>query len=264
MPTTTAKDQRTVTLEQFSAQIDAHLGRPAGFAEAVAALAEARARTKRVDDRRKAIYRELEQRHLGRGGGVVVLPGGGGREPWVLRRTEEKRSVVRTVPAELVKKLDRAAYERARVSKAKLKLVTPETWRGGGDVDRLPAIPHPTQTTDHVINLYRSKVFDVLRDLKAEEEQARLDLDKIAADCGWDGGEAEGPLAFTDGWMLGLRTREYSVEALKANQPEVFDRLAISKERRSGTRLMVMGLDQAMALGFVTEDDLECDEIDGE
>ncbi|UXE04437.1 hypothetical protein SEA_FUNSIZED_66 [Mycobacterium phage Funsized] len=260
----TTKDQRDETLAEFSSAVDAHLGRPAGFARAVADLADVRARIKRIEERRSSIYRELEQRHRARGGGPVLVPSSRGGEPWVLRRTNAKVSVTRTVPAEIAKKADRAVYEAARVAKAKLRLVPPPLWRGSGDVDKLPALPNPGTDTGAVIALYRAKQFDVLAELRQLEDDARLALDKIAADCGWDGGETNGPILFADGWEIGLRTREYSADRLREIDPALFDRLAVTKERAAGTRIMVVGLEQAFALGYVTEEDLEADEIDGE
>lgn len=192
---------------------------------------------------------------------MVVPATTGGGEPLVVRRTTSKRAVVRTVAAERVRNADRAAYLRAKVPVARVRIAAPATWRGSGDTDALPPVAVMHNDDTHVVRLYRSPMFDVLPELRATADDARVDLDKIAADSGWDGGEEHGPIMFADGWEVGLRTRQYSADALKRNDPELYERLAVTTERAAGTRLLIMGMEAAIAAGYV--DEVECDEIDG-
>ena len=259
------KNVQDVSLAEFSATVDEHLGYEAGFADAVAGIHEARVLAAWAGDRRTAYYRKLEEFYLRCAAQdvdapVVATPEG----QKVLRQVTTKQYVEQTVPSAKARKADPAAWERARVPVRRCSVAAPEDFA----VDRarvsLPVLPAAWMDTGALITGYKSPKFAVIARLRDTENELRLRLEKIAADSGWDGGENTGPLVFADGWQVRLRERRYSSEAFKKANPQAWRRLAVSIERGGITRLDIIGLDQAIGLGYVDYDDIELDEIDGD
>jgi hypothetical protein len=259
MGTTTPKFEPGVDLDTFSASIDSHIGTPVGFADKVRHLADLKATIKAAGERRAAVYDALKTAHGG-GGAQVVPIGAGGVENKVLRLATTRGGVSRTVPSEVLKKADKAAWEAARRPRAKLSLTAPATYRPGGGAVKLPPLPRADMGLAQLVALYQSPLFDVIATCDNEVEDVRDDLEKIAANAGWDGGIENGALLTTDGWQLKLRELAYDADKLKANDPALYDRLARTVERKGSTRLVVMGYDHALAAGYLDE----FDEIDGD
>ena len=83
--------------------------------------------------------------------------------------------------------------------------------------------------------------------LRQVEQDTIAALEKLGAEFGWDG-DAQ---VFSDGWTVQLNRVQFSADKLRELEPEVFDRLAVTKVRATSPRVYI---------GQISSDDN--DEID--
>lgn len=249
------------TLSQFSAQIDAHYGRPLGFADIVKRIAHARARVKYTENRRQLITDELNARFARLApNGVLVVPMNGGVRKALFRQTNSP-TVTRTVSSATAQKANKAAWQRAQVRRRYVVATPPKCQAAPAVTDiKLPPTPRSLDSMAFVISMREHAVWDVLKELREAEAAAIGDLDKLAAEAAWDGA----PLAFSDGWIVGLHRVQYDNAALLRNDPRVWEQLAEVTTYGGGTRLKIMDLNDAINRGYIDPDAIDSDEIDGD
>ncbi|AHK12012.1 hypothetical protein Hosp_058 [Mycobacterium phage Hosp] len=251
-------NKRSETLAEFSRLIDDHLGKPVGFAEAVKALADVKARISAVEERRKTAHDALKQIFATEAdGGLLVVPVGGGQRKVLFEQTN-RPTIKKAVSAAAAK--EAGVWEKARVIRRQVAVTAPKGTPISGELPKLPPVPMPYMNIEQIHGLYEHPAYAVLKELREELGDATNALDKVAAEAGWDGE----PYSFKDGWKVGLTLAAYNSDRLKAVDPETWERLAVVTEVSGGTRLKYMDLDQAVSLGLVDYDDVELDEIQGD
>lgn len=214
---------RQETLAQFSVQLSAYAKRPIPFAETVRELAVVRARIRVIDARRKPIYEQLASRYR-----TGVTRTSTGLE---LRSTAARPgTVVRTVDAATVKARYPRAYEAARCVGNYVSIKAPSSFKEPV-VKGLPAKPPGSASLDALVKAYQHASFACLPELRQEEKAAIAVLREIAEEFGWDGL----PYVFADHWSVGLRKLRYQASLLAVNEPEIFDELAVERERGAAT-----------------------------
>lgn len=233
MTTTTRKkstaskgDVRKETLAQFSAALDEHAGRPVGFSDMVADLYRVRAQKAQLEEARTVVFSHVRQAYEV---GHRVLPG----TPYELKMTSPKPGEPYLAVASAdVKKHDPAAWRRAHAPNRFVQVKAPS-----GAAAAVPVLDAPDGTQFmgpvQAAQVYKEHpAWAVLKGLRDEEQELLDRLDKVAADFGWDGGAAEGPLVFADSWSVQLVRTQFSAEKLAAVAPDVFERLAVAKTRQ--------------------------------
>lgn len=208
-----ASDAVPQTLTQFDAALGAHLGRPAGFADAVVELWTVRQRLTVLKERRSELFAVLREHHA-RGNSVA-----GDME---LRESRPSAvRVRRTVTAAAIKKVSPELWERSRVPGPKVAVSAPKTQVRPAVGLSLPAVPGPRTPLHQAVAVYQScPGTDVLSEA---EKAAVAQLRTIAEQAGWDGM----PVAFSDGWKAGLVALTYDAEALRRIDPQTFEALAV-------------------------------------
>ncbi|AYB70605.1 hypothetical protein SEA_SERENDIPITOUS_64 [Mycobacterium phage Serendipitous] len=259
---TTKHDGRDLpyTLAEADANISEAMGRPAGFAETVQKLADIKAVSKTLKDRREQVWKQVKGLHpRPSGGGVHVVrsgaPGGG----WVLRPVTSQRSATRKAYSAAVKAADAELWRRCLVPRRVITIAAPKDYTGS-DLDvKLPALPNRGASAETLIRLYKSKLYtDQLRELGLMEDDAKLALDKLAAEIGWEGEQYR----FTDGWRAQLVQETFDGDRLRQIDPAAWDRLSEVVETGGITKLTLMEYNKAVENGLVDLD--EIDEIDGD
>lgn len=203
-----------VTLDQFSANLDAAVGRPQSFAATVRLLASVRHELSAVTAHRKTIF-EVLKAHFERGD---ARPDDGSDR--MLRITKPAAVHRKGVPSAVIKKRDKALWEAARVIAPYVQAAPPKTFVARA-VEGLPPVPDGRNlaTTMAAYAALAPRIKQL-----SEAETAVVDtLKKIGADTGWDGM----PQAFADGWKVSLNHLVYSSERLEQIAPAVFAELAV-------------------------------------
>lgn len=246
------KNDRDETLDEFSAAVDEHIGHPVGFADTVRRLHATRTQLYDLKAKRAAVHEHLRSAYdLGH-----RVVGATGLELYQTQPGEPR--AVREVPSAVVKKADKKAYEAARVvvqrvsvkapDRVKVKLI--EAPDGGGFMPPVDAVL-----------AYRDPVWRSLKWLAEQEQEMKDALAKIAANAGWDGGVEDGPLVTSDGWSVQVNTRRYDSEALRANDPALWEQLAVATVKQASPALRVRRYNPD---GDGAEDDDEFGELDGD
>lgn len=223
-PGQTPKGARPETLDEFSAALDDHLNADVGFADAVRDLWVTRQRLANLESARRETFEHVKTAfHTGtRVVGEFELRETARREP----------EVYRAVEAAVVKKHAPAAYAAARTLVSRVSVSAP---RGSADLvprDRVPKLPK-TVTAEAAVRAYKSDLFSLIKLLKSEEVDLLGRLEKIAAEAGWDGTEQ----VFADGWKAALKREQFSGERLREIDPDLWDRLAVTKVREQQPRV---------------------------
>lgn len=236
-----------MTLDEFDAALTSEHGHPTGFAATVRELAVTRAQIKQIDAARAEVFEHVK-RAYDVGHRAV---GGTGYE--LRQTTPGEPTTYRAVASAVCKKADPKAWQRAQAAKRWVQVKPPPAFELAIPVIDTPAVPDflpPDQATI----LYREHpAWKRRRWLADDEERLIGSLEKIAAEFGWDGGETDGPVTFTDGWSVQLRTRQYSSERLAEVDPALFDQLAEVKTKQTPARVVVARAEER-----------EWDELDGE
>lgn len=220
-------DVRDETLAQFSAELNEHAGRKVGFEYMVRSLAVSRAQRKQIEAVRAEVFvhvkRAFEIGHR-------VIPDTG----LELRETAVSPAVTyRAAESAAVKKADKAAWQRAQVRERWVSVRPP------ADLDvpviGVPTVPGFLPPAEATMLYHDHPAWEKLRFLREDEKTTVDRLEKTAADFGWDGD----PLIFADGWTVQLARYVFSSEALAANDPALFDQLAVVKARQAARRVYV-------------------------
>lgn len=231
-------DYRRETLAVFGRELSEHAGGAVPFMAAVVELATVRAEIRAVKARRAGIYEQLTRRY--RQGSTVTSDGA-----HVLRMTRPAvREAVRTVDSETIKRHARADWERSRVAVRRVAVSGPSSLVVADDaaVRGLPAVPRGADPLDVVVSAYRHpSIVGRLDGLGAREAAAIAVLDGIADVYGWDGL----PIAFSDGWRVGLSQRQFDAQRLAVIAPAVFDRYAIERIPAGSSRVYIAPADSA-------------------
>ncbi|QFP96346.1 hypothetical protein SEA_APEX_61 [Mycobacterium phage Apex] len=226
-------DVRTETLAQFSAALDEHAGKPVGFMDMVEGLYRVRAQKAQLEEARTTVFSHVKQAYEV---GHRVLPG----TPYELKMTNPKAGEpYRAVSSAEVKKADPAAWRRAQAPTRFVQVKAP-----AGAAAAVPVIDAPDGSgfmdpVTAAVTYKEHPAWTVLRGLRDEEQDLLDRLDKVAADFGWDGGAADGPLVFADSWSVQLVRTQFSSEKLAIVAPEVFDRLAVTKTKQAPARMFI-------------------------
>jgi len=218
-------DLREQTLMQFSAAIDEHAGRVVGFAELAMTLAGTRSQIADLASLRRAWFSKVRDLHRS---GVRAVGGVELRES-----TPSVPEVYRAVESAAVKKVDKMAWQRAQAVVPYVSVKPPASWKWP-DLD-VAVPPEPKAAADpSAVGIYRDHpAWQRLKELRQVEEEIIASLSKIGADFGWDGL----PITFADGWTVGLSRMQFSGEKLKAIDPELWDRVAVSKIRQTPAKV---------------------------
>lgn len=235
-------DRRPITLAEFSRQLAEHAdlsGRSVTFMSHLVELAGARADIATLKKRRALIFEQIKHRYAT---GVTSTSDG----LCELRMSRAAPSTtVRTVDSDVAKRTDPDAWLAARVVVPRVVVRVPQEkeWdtRGAGSplgiapgcLPRLPAVPRAVDNLDRCVAAYRHRVFDRLEALHHDETVWVGRLETIADEYGWDGM----PIAFSDGWSVGLRTLRFDSDRFAELQPTLFDELATEKTRGGSTRI---------------------------
>ncbi|QPX62179.1 hypothetical protein PBI_INDLOVU_64 [Mycobacterium phage Indlovu] len=243
----TSGPTHNMTLDEFDALLNSERGYPVAFAATVKELAVTRAQIKQLDAARSEVFEHVKRAYE-LGHRVVGSTG------YELRQTSPgEPSAYRAVASAVAKKADPEAWRRAQAAKRWVQVKCPPAFELAIPVIDTPSVPEflpPDQATI----LYREHpAWKRRRWLAQDEERLIGSLEKIAAEFGWDGGETDGPVTFTDGWSVQLRTTQYSSERLAETDPALFDALAETKVKQASPRIVVRHADEH-----------DMDELDGE
>ncbi|AYP70051.1 hypothetical protein I5G62_gp65 [Mycobacterium phage CRB2] len=224
------------TLAEFSRALDSHLHRPAGFAEAVLELHRIRRTRAILRERRSEIFSRLRE-HAERGNTFVRISD---TEAYELRRTTPAaQTVTKTVTSAAAVKAGAGLWEAARVITPYVQVKSPVGAVPDLPLPAMPEVPPSGVSLAGAVAAYRSVPKDA--ELRNQEEEIITALEKIAADAGWDGE----PVTFGDGWVVGLRRKEYSSDQLKANDPAAWDALATPVIKGGHSRLYLAKVNAA-------------------
>lgn len=246
-PTGNVKD---VTLDQFSAQLDEEAGEAVGFATAVKALARTREQQKQVKAAREAVKVHVTQAY---DIGHRAVSG----TPYEIRMSEPgEPTPYRSVTSDVVKARNPEAWRRNHAVANFVQVKPPSVFLSAVKHVDVPADKDFMPPAEAVITLEEHPAFAwTTRALADAEREAIERLDKLAADFGWDGGAADGPLVFTDGWVVQLKRMQFSGEKLAELEPDVFEELAVTKVKQSAPYLYIRK---------AAPEDQEFGEIDGD
>lgn len=229
-------DVRPETLAQFSALVDQHLNRRAGFGDMVVRLAVTRAQIKQVDAARTALFEQIKER---RDNGLVAVPG----TDFEVRQTAPgPATIVRKVTSAAVKKAAPEVWQRCHAPASYVQVKPPVAVRLTIPEVAVPSLGAAVDDATLVTTYKEHPAWARLKELRAEESELVESLDKLGADAGWDGL----PVTFADGWVAGLRRMQFSAAKLEATEPEVFKALSVPDVKQSAARTYVgrLGADQ--------------------
>jgi len=244
------------TLNEADANISESLARPAGFADAVRHLADIKAATKALTDRRDVVFPMVRQLHHQ---GVKAVRTGANDAGWYLKEKITPARTERRVYSKDVYDADPKLWEKCRVPRRELRLAVPRDYNPADLGVRLPALPHRGASAAAVVDAYKSPLYtDQLSALKADERDTRAVLDKIAAEIGWDGDEQR----FTDRWKITLIKPTFNGDRLKLIDPDTYMALSKVVEVAEARTVIVVDLQSAVTTGEAELD--EIDEIDGQ
>lgn len=223
--------QRSETLDQFSATIDAHLGHPVGFAEAVRRLHVVRRQRAQIKAARDAV---LEQLRGGYDTGHRVVVG----TEYELWRPEQKPAkVYRAAESAVVKKADAKAWQSAQVA-ARWVQVKPPPGEAAVPEVAVPVLAKSTSLAIATVTYKEHPAWKHGAALAAEADDIIAALDKIGADCGWDGGVDEADV-FADGWSVRLWRKQFDSDRLREVDPALWDKVATTKVSQPMPPLLV-------------------------
>ncbi|AHB79380.1 hypothetical protein JAMAL_60 [Mycobacterium phage JAMaL] len=232
---------RTETLAQFSAALDDHAGQPVGFDVLVRKLFTARAQIKQLEDARKGVFEHVKNAYeLGHrvvGGYELKVSHPAPGEPY------------QAVSSAEVKKQAPAAWRRAQAVVPWVSVQAPAAVAAAVPVIEAPDGSGFMAPEAAVLTHREHPAWKKIKLLKDIEQDAIAALEKLGAEFGWDG-DAQ---VFADGWQVQLNRVQFSAEKLRELEPDVFDRLAVTKVRAVSPRVYI---------GKISTD--EADEMDGE
>jgi hypothetical protein len=220
-------DHRSETLAEFAAALAEHAGRPIPFMASVLELAETRVAVKMLKARRDLIFEQIKNRYTA----GVTLTGDGRYE--LRMSTPSELITVRTVDSAAVKRAYPQAWQAARLAVPRVTVSASKSYALEIPVPKLPIVPGSSASLDRCVNAYKHRAFDRLAELRETENRMVRTLEMIADDFGWDGL----PMAFHDGWSIGLIALRFNADVLRESAPAVFDELAVEKVRGGTTRL---------------------------
>ena len=232
---------RTETLAQFSQELDDHAGQPVGFDVLVRTLYTTRAQLKQLEEARKEVFEHVKRAydigHRVVGGYELKVSNPAPGEPY------------RAVSSAEVKKLAPAAWRRAQAVVPWVSVQAPQAVAAAVpllDVPESSGFMPPEQAVTTHREHPAWKRIKLLREVEQDTIGA---LEKLGAEFGWSG-DAQ---VFADGWTVQLNRVQFSADKLREVDPEVFDRLAVTKVRATSPRVYI---------GKISSDDT--DEMDGD
>lgn len=232
---------RTETLAQFSQELDDHAGQPVGFDVLVRTLYTSRAQLKQLEEARKEVFehvkRAYEVGHRVVGGYELKVSNPAPGEPY------------RAVSSAEVKKLAPAAWRRAQAVVPRVSVQAPQAVAAAVPVLDVPESGGFMPPEEAVRTHRDHPAWKRIKLLRQVEQDTIAALEKLGAEFGWDG-DAQ---VFSDGWTVQLNQVQFSADKLRELEPEVFDRLAVTKVRATSPRVYI---------GQISSDDN--DEIDGD
>lgn len=219
--------RRQETLAEFTAALSEHAGQLVPFMSSVVELTQTRAAVKLLKERRALIFEQIKRHYAS---GVTITSNG----ETVLRTSRPAPMVtVRTVESDTVKRRYPKVWQANRIAVPRVAVTAPTTYWLEVPVPKLPAVPAPSASLDRCVAAYRNRAFDRFESLRRDETVLISRLTSIADDYGWDGL----PIAFADGWTVGLASLRFDAETLRQAAPDVFEELAVDKTRGGSTRL---------------------------
>lgn len=242
---TTDKDIRHETLAEFSAAVDDHYGKAMGLLDTVRTLAAARADIARLEARRKEIGAVRDQRF--KQGTTIVRTGGGGGVYLYASETASARK--KAVSSAVAKKSNPALWDRARTWKPFVRAAAPSGVVLPLGTYKLPPVPTNHHDMAMVLSFYGAPCFDALAGLRERENTAVARLHQLRDVTDWDGA----PIAFADGWEVGLHRLQYDSDRLRQIAPALWDELAVMTGGTSSTRVRTMDLGLAIERGYVEQ-----------
>jgi hypothetical protein len=232
---------RTETLAQFSGALDDHAGQPVGFDALVRKLYTTRAQLKQLEEARKAVFEHVKRAydvgHRVVGGYELKMTNPAPGEPY------------RAVSSAEVKKQAPAAWRRAQAVVPWVSVQAPAAVAAAVPVLDVPDGSGFLPPEQAVLIHREHPAWQRIKLLREVEQDTIGALEKLGAEFGWDGDEQ----VFADGWHVQLNRVQFSAEKLRELEPEVFDRLAVTKTRAVSPRVYI---------GKISSDDM--DEIDGD
>lgn len=217
------------TLEEFSDQINGHLGVDVGFADRVRRRAVLKHTLKIAEDRRAELYRALKSAHINH------QQTRAGR--WILKPVTTRPTTRLWVGSDRLRDADAELWQRCRTSKYVRTnpprgsvMPTADLW--------IPAAPTRAATTESLAHSYAT-MGRLMKSLEREAADLGAALEQIAQQCEWDGL----PLLFRDYWWVQLKAEQYADANLKAVSPETFTKLAVEIPVKGSSKLEIREYD---------------------
>ena len=229
-------DVRAESLAKFSATLDRHAGFKVGFAAMVRELFVTRVQLAQIKAARTAVFDHVK--HAYEVGHRVV-----GENGYEIAMTAPGEAVAyRAVESAAVRKAHPAAWRAAQSFVPYVQVKAPASAQqraSGGLAVALPEAVEFLAPAEAVVLYREHPAWALARSLRAVETEVLAQLDKVAAEFGWDGDLK----VFSDGWSIQLRRLQFSADKLALTHPEVYEQMAVSKVRQAPARCYVRKVD---------------------